>query len=109
MAGGRRAPLSISLAPAPRRAQSPRGAVPPFSANASHVGPKIAAARGVRGLQVALLFRHLLSPDGRRWRREGAIMMTDGTVNDFRDSALDNLDASLDHLTRCFCDADERL
>jgi hypothetical protein len=36
-------------------------------------------------------------------------MMTDGTVNDFRDPALDNLAASLDHLTRCFCDADERL
>ena len=35
-----------------------------------NVGPKIAAARGLRSLQVALLFRHLLSPDGRRWRRE---------------------------------------
>ena len=30
-------------------------------------------------------------------------------ATDFCDPALDNLAASLDHLTRCFCDADRRL
>jgi hypothetical protein len=30
-------------------------------------------------------------------------------VTDLYDSTLDNLTASLDHLTRCFCDADKRL
>jgi hypothetical protein len=30
-------------------------------------------------------------------------------VTDLYDPALDNLTASLDHLTRCFCDADKCL
>jgi hypothetical protein len=30
-------------------------------------------------------------------------------VNDLYDPALDNVTASLDHLTQCFCDADKRL
>jgi len=99
-------PCSYRASPSPR----PPKAVPAFfHPVASNVGPNIAAPHNFPGLRVALLFRHFLSPDGRARRREGAIMMTDSTVNDFRDPALDNLAASLDHLTRCFCDADERL
>jgi hypothetical protein len=31
------------------------------------------------------------------------------TITDLSDPALDNLAASLDHLTRCFCDPDKCL
>jgi hypothetical protein len=83
---------------------------------ASNVGPKIAAACGFHGLQVALLFRYFYS--GWAYLERGkrveltTVRLRDIPVTiaaDFCDPALDNLTASLDHLARCFCGADKCL